>query len=199
MGAVLLAAREAHIVHRLEQLRGYVAVVLRRRLAADVGTGAYQCLLETVAQLLRERLIRDADAYAAIFGYEVFGQVDGTVQYHGRGLHGSIEQLPCHVGHIPHVALKPCVAVDKADKSLAVVAPLDVVDASDSFAVGRITAQSPHGVGGIEYHASLAQHLHGLAYVFFSVHLLIFRILRLLFRKSANGVFGDTNVLTLEQ
>ena len=72
MGAVLLAAREAHIVHRLEQLRGYVAVVLRRRLAADVGTGAYQCLLETVAQLLRERLIRDADAYAAIFGYEVY-------------------------------------------------------------------------------------------------------------------------------
>ena len=83
---VLLTARPAHIVHLLNDTWVNVAIVLGSRLAADIGRGGDQRLLETVAELLGEGLIGDAQGNGAILGNEIGGQVHGTIEDDGGGL-----------------------------------------------------------------------------------------------------------------
>ena len=51
MGEMFLSSCPAYIVHGICYFRDYIAIVLRCRLSADVGTCADKCFLQTVAQL----------------------------------------------------------------------------------------------------------------------------------------------------
>src|SRR3712207_3723925 len=57
MGLVLLSSRPANIVYCIEYLLANVAEVRCCRLSTHVGTRAHQRLLESVAELMRERLL----------------------------------------------------------------------------------------------------------------------------------------------
>lgn len=170
MGLVLLAPREANVVGLLEDEGVDVAVVLGCGLPADVGGGGHDGLLEAVAELAREGFLGDAYADAAVGGNEVGGQVHGSVEHQRGGLDDAVDELPGHVGHLAHVALQAGVAVDEADECLGVVALLDAVHFGYGLGVGGIAAYAPHGVGGIEDDAALAQHLYGVLNILFLGH-----------------------------
>lgn len=112
MGFVLLSARMANIVNRIEYLLTDVAVVGCCRFTADIGAGTYQSFLKTVAQFVRKRFFGNAQCDASVFCYQVGSQVDGTIQDDGRWLHGHVQQVPSHIGYLPHIALQACIGVD---------------------------------------------------------------------------------------
>ena len=60
-------------------------IVLGGWLSADVGTGTDNGFLETIAQLVRERLVGDTQRYAAIVCDKIRGEVHGTVEDDGGG------------------------------------------------------------------------------------------------------------------
>ena len=170
MGLVLLTAREAHVVHAVEQLLADVAIVLRGRLATDVGARGDEGFLETIAQLVRERLLRDAQGYRTIGGYEVWREIHRSVEDDGGWFHGQVEQVPCHRRHVADVALEARVAVDKADEGLGVVTVLNLVNFCHGFGVGGVAADAPNRVGGVKNHAAIPQDLDGVFNVFFLCH-----------------------------
>ena len=126
--------------------------------------------LETVTQLAAEFLTGDADAYTAVFGQQVGGQVLGLVENDGERTGGIFYQVPSHVGHVAYVTLQPVVGVYQANECLAVVALLDVVHTTDSLFVGGIAADSPYRVRRVEDDAAPAHDLYRLSDVFFFIH-----------------------------
>ena len=86
MGLMLLTTTPADVVDLFDDARVDVAVVLCSWFTTDVGRGRHQRLLETVAEFLREGFLRDADAEAAVFGYQVRSEVDGAVEDDGGWL-----------------------------------------------------------------------------------------------------------------
>lgn len=71
MGFLLVPTALANIVDGIKQLWVYVAVVLCRWHATDIGTRGDDRLLEAVAQLMRELLLGDAHADTPVLGNEV--------------------------------------------------------------------------------------------------------------------------------
>ena len=134
---------------------------------ADVETSA-------VAQLLGEGFLRDAQGDAAVIGYEVGRQIDGSVEYQRRRLGVAILQavneLPGYIRDVTDIALQTGVAVDQTDECLRVVALLDVVHSFDGLGIGGIAADAPHRICGIEYHPTPAQYLYCILDIFFACH-----------------------------
>ena len=171
MGLVLLTASPAHIVDGLEDARVDVGVVLGGRLAADVGRGRDDGLLETEAKLFGERLAGDADANGTVVGNKVGGEVYGSVEDEGGGLlRGAVDELPGYLRHVAHVALQTGIAVDEADERLRVVALLDLIHSLHGLGIGGIAADAPHGVGGIEDHPTLPHYFYCILDVLFLCH-----------------------------
>lgn len=75
-----LPAALYNVVYRIFYFVADVVETSRRRLAAHVGRGGHDGFLETVTQLAAELFTGDADAYTAVFGQQVGGQVLGLVE-----------------------------------------------------------------------------------------------------------------------
>ena len=193
VGLVLLTACPAHIVDGLKDAGIDVAIVLGGRLSADVGRGRNDGLLETEAELMREGLVGDADADGTVVGNEIGCQVNGSVENQRGGLvlvH-AVDKLPGHVGHIAHIALQTGVAVDETDEGLGVVALLDVIHALHGLGIGGVAANTPYGVGGIEYHPTLAHHFDGVLDILFLCHTDIYNYVLIVESDNADaGVRG---------
>ena len=159
-GGVALAG-EADVVHGLLDLVGDVGEGLWRGLAADVGRGADDGLLEAVAELVGEHLGGDAQPHTAVLCQEVGGEAGDAVEDDGRGAGGEVEDVPGHIGHVADVALQASRAVHETDEGLAVLASFDLKDLLYRLGVGGVATDAPDGVGGIENGASLLQHLDG--------------------------------------
>ena len=115
---MLVATALTDIVDGREQFRVYVTEVLCCRIAADIGTCRHHGLLESETQLVRERLVGYSHAYAPVVGNEVMGQVHGVVEDNGCRFVDGVDEVPCHIGDVPYVALQSRVGVDEADESL---------------------------------------------------------------------------------
>ena len=179
---MLLTTTPAHVVHLFDDARVYIAIVLSSRFTTDIGRGADQRLLESVAQLFREGFLRDAQGYASILSNQVWGQVHGTIENQRCGFYArrrtvgncggfqAINELPGDIGHIAHIALQTGIAIDETNHRLRVVTLLDVVHALHGLCICGITAYTPYSICRIEYHPTLLQHLYGISYIFFSCH-----------------------------
>ena len=179
MRLVLLTTRPAYIVDCLENTRVDITIVLSGRLTTDIGRGRHDSLLETETEFLGEGLVGDADTQTAIVGNEVLCQIDGTVEDECRGLGilgtlQTVNQLPCHIGHVSEIALHAGIAVDQTDQCFRVVALFDLVDALHCLGIGCIATDAPHGVGRIENHPTLAHRLNSISYIVFLLHTFFF-------------------------
>ena len=147
MRFMFLTTRPTDIVDRLQDTRINVAVILCSRFTTDIGRGRDNGLLETIAEFLRERLVGNANAYAAILGNEVLCQIDGTIKNERCGLRfglfQAIDQLPGHIGDVTDIALETGIAVDQADEGLGVITLFDVVDTLDCLRVGSVGSRHP--------------------------------------------------------
>ena len=108
----------------------------------------------------------DAECHGAVVGDEVGCQVDRPVEDERGRFSGELEQVPRHIGHIAHIALQSCVAVDEAYHGLRIGSFFDFVDACHGLRIGGVASDSPHRVGGIEDYPTLFQHLYGVANIF---------------------------------
>ena len=79
VGMMLLSACKAYIVYTRYDLRGYIAEIGRCGLPADIGAGADEGFLKTIAQLFGKGLVGDAEGYRAIFAQQVRCQVNSLV------------------------------------------------------------------------------------------------------------------------
>ena len=122
---------------------------------------------------------RDAESHAAVLGNERRCQVDSAVEDERERTLGKLDEVPCHIRHLAHIALQTVGRVHEAEHRLGFGPLLESEDAAHGFLVGGIAADAPNCVGGVENEAAPTERLNGLSNIFcyfFLRHTQCFRI-----------------------
>ena len=159
MGFVLLTTAPADVIHSIEDPLVNITVVLCRRLTTDIRRCRYDGLLEPETEFLREGLVRNSDAHAAVLGNQIRSQIDGTVENQRRRLGvailQSVNELPGHIGDITEIALHTCIRVNQTYQRLRIVALFDLIHTLHRLGIRGITADAPDRIRRIENHPTL--------------------------------------------
>ena len=143
------------VVNALLYLVRYLVEACRRRLAADVGTGAHDSLLITEAKLVADVLFRYTKPDAAVLCNKAGSKACSPVENERERLVGKLNQIPGNIRHLPQVTLHPVGTVHKAYHRLAVLSLLQLEDALYRLLVARITANAPYRVRRVKDESAL--------------------------------------------
>ena len=148
-----------YVIDGLFYFVGYFGKILWRGLPADVGRGRYNRFVESLAQAARKLFVGYAYADAAVVGNQVFSQVFCAGIDDCQWLFAHLYQVEGDVWNFVDAALQFGGAVDEYEHGFRVGALFDVENAAYGCLVGGVAADSPNGVGGVEYDAAAAQYV----------------------------------------
>ena len=106
-------------------------------------------------------------AHALVVAQQVGCQVVGPVIDDGERLHGHIDELAGHLGHVDHIVVEMLGTVEQHDERLVVGPVLEAVHFLHSLGIGGVAPYAPYCVGGVEDETAPLKHFDTRCNVFF--------------------------------